>query len=321
MLDVRRLRLLRELHHRGTVSAVADALSYTPSAVSQQLGLLEREAGVELLERVGRRVRLTDAALVLVGHADAILARLEVADADLAAQAGDVRGTVRVASFQTAASALVAPSILALAARHPRLEVELVESEAEEALPMLRAGDVDVVVAEEYEHAPRRREPWMERDGLCLDPLVIALSAAHPLAADDGPIDLADLREERWAATRPITAFADMLERTCRLQGGFEPHIAHRANDLRLLLELVGAGLCVALLPSLGHPREQSGVVVRPVAPDGLFRSIFAAGRAGHDRHPALRAVVAELRRQAEALGLPPPPTAARGTRSPRATR
>lgn len=307
MLDVRRLRLLRELHHRGTVAAVAEALSYTPSAVSQQLAQLEREAGVALLERVGRRVRLTDAALTLVGHADAILARLEEAEADLAADDADVRGTVRVAAFQTAASSLVAPAIVALADRHPGLVVELVEAEAEEALPMLRVGDVDLVVAEEYEHAPRRREGWMERDDVCLDPLVIALAAEHPLARGDGPIALGELRDETWAATRPITAFADMVERACRLRGGFEPRIAHRANDLRLLLELVAAGLVVALVPSLGHPDDQAGVVVRPVAPDGLSRRIFVVGRVGHARHPALGAVAAELREQAAAVGLPPP--------------
>jgi DNA-binding transcriptional LysR family regulator len=305
MLDVRRLRLLRELHHRGTVAAVAEALSYTPSAVSQQLGLLERETGVALLERVGRRVRLTDAALTLVGHTDAILARLEEAEADLAADDAEIRGTVRVAAFQTAASALVAPAILALAGRHPRLAVELVEAEAEEALPMVRVGDVDLDVAEEYEHAPRRREAWMERGDVCLDPLVIALAADHPLARSDAPIELAELAGEAWAATRPITAFAEMLERTCRLRGGFEPRITHRANDLRLLLELVAAGLVVALLPRLGHPEGAEGVVLRPVAPDGLARRIFLVGRVGHARHPALGAVAAELRRQAEIRGLP----------------
>src|SRR5687767_11232013 len=114
MLDVRRLRLLRELHARGTIAAVADALQYTPSAVSQQLAVLEREAGVPLLERVGRGVRLTDAGRRLVEHADAVLARLEAAEAELA-EGTEVRGRVRVASFQTAARALVAPAFIELA--------------------------------------------------------------------------------------------------------------------------------------------------------------------------------------------------------------
>src|SRR5215217_4044827 len=153
MLDLRRLRLLRELNERGTIAAVAEALQFTPSAVSQQLAQLEREAGVPLLERVGRGVRLTDAALGLVDHTEAVLARLEQAEAELAT--GDVHGVVRVAAFQTAARGLVAPVLRPLADAHPRLRCELVEMEAEEALTHLRVGDLDVVVAEEYGEVPR----------------------------------------------------------------------------------------------------------------------------------------------------------------------
>src|SRR5918997_6001726 len=142
MLDLRRLRLLRELKERGTIAAVADALQFTPSAVSQQLTLLEREAGVPLLERAGRGVRLTDAAHRLAEHTDAVLARLERAEAELAATSGAAHGRVRVAAFQTAARSLVAPVMRPLADRHAGLRVELLEEEAEEALPQLRAGDV-----------------------------------------------------------------------------------------------------------------------------------------------------------------------------------
>src|SRR5215212_3797955 len=150
MLDLRRLRLLRELRERGTIAAVADALTYTPSAVSQQLAQLEREAGVPLLERVGRGVRLTDAALGLVEHTEAVLARLEQAEAELAADSGEVQGVVRVGAFQTAARALVAPILRPLADAYPRLRCEMLEMEAEEALTQLRAGDLDIVIAEEY---------------------------------------------------------------------------------------------------------------------------------------------------------------------------
>src|SRR4051794_7880784 len=148
MLDLRRLRLLRELRERGTIAAVADALAYTPSAVSQQLTQLEREAGVPLLERVGRGVRLTDAAHRRAEHTDSILARLERAEGELAAATGAVHGRVRVAAFQPAARSLVAPVMRPLADRHVGLRVELLEQEAEEGLPQLCSGDVDVVVAE-----------------------------------------------------------------------------------------------------------------------------------------------------------------------------
>src|ERR687896_1499940 len=143
MLELRRLRLLRELHQLGTIAAVADALQFTPSAVSQQLAMLEREAGVPLLERSGRGVRLTDAGLVLVGHAEALLERAAVAEADLAAAAGAVAGRGRIAGFQSVMLRLALPAIEALARDAPRLRVELIEAEPERALPSLALGDVD----------------------------------------------------------------------------------------------------------------------------------------------------------------------------------
>src|SRR3954447_484569 len=198
MLDLRRLRLLRELRERGTIAAVADALSYTPSAVSQQLSVLEREAGVPLLERVGRGVRLTDAAHRLADHADSVLARLEQAEAELAAASGAVHGRVRVTAFQTAARSLVAPVMRPLADRHEGLRIELLEEEAEWSLPLLRAGDVDVVVAEEYRSVPRPHEAALERVELGHDDIVLALPRDHPAAADGGPVPLRRLADETW---------------------------------------------------------------------------------------------------------------------------
>src|SRR3954454_13061541 len=141
MLDLRRLRLLHELHERGTIAAVADALQYTPSAVSQQLGILEREAGVSLLERAGRGVRLTDAALVLVEHATAMLERAELAEADLAAASGAGAGRGRIAGFQSVMLRVAVPAMAALARDSPRLRTELTEADPEDALPQLAIGD------------------------------------------------------------------------------------------------------------------------------------------------------------------------------------
>src|SRR4029453_11659349 len=156
MLELRRLRLLRELHERGTVAAVADAFQFTPSAISQQLAMLEREAGVRLLERAGRGVRLTDPALVLVGHADALLERAALAEADLAGAAGSVTGRGRIAAFQSVALRLALPAIEALARAAPRLRSELIEPEPEHALPALALGDLDLVLGDEWQHQPRR---------------------------------------------------------------------------------------------------------------------------------------------------------------------
>src|SRR3954470_10625037 len=142
MLDLRRMRMLHELHHRGTIAAVADALQFTPSAVSQQLAALERDAGVQLLEPAGRGVRLTDAALVLVEHAEVLLDLAGRAEADLAAAGGAVAGRARIAAFQSVMLNLAMPAIAALANDAPRLRCELIEAEPEDALPQLTLGDV-----------------------------------------------------------------------------------------------------------------------------------------------------------------------------------
>ena len=303
MLDVRRLRLLRELAERGTVTAVAQALSYTPSAVSQQLAALERDAGVPLLERVGRGVQLTEAGHRLVAHADVVLARLEAAEADLEAVSGRVGGPLRIASFQTAAHALVLPALRPLGARHPDLRCQVVQAEAEDALPALRLGDVDVVLAEEYDHAPRQRDPALEYRDLCRDELVFAVPDAHPAAAREA-IAFADLSGDEWAGGELDTAWHDMLVRACRSLGGFEPDVRHFIDDVRLILGLVEATGAVALVPLMGWSGEMPGVVVRPLAGVELDRRIFTAVRAGTGERPAQRAVREALAEQARALGL-----------------
>src|SRR4051812_28277146 len=173
MLHLGRLRLLRELHARGTIAAVADALRYTPSAVSQQLAVLEREAGRPLLQRVGRGVRLTDDALVLVGHAELLLEQARLAEADLAAGAGRVAGRARIASFQSTAMRLAVPAITALAGDAPDLRCELIEAEPEQSLPALALGDLDLVLADEWLHQPRARPAGVDREDLFRDPVAL----------------------------------------------------------------------------------------------------------------------------------------------------
>jgi DNA-binding transcriptional LysR family regulator len=304
MLDLRKLLLLRELHARGTIAAVADALSYTPSAVSQQLSQLQREAGVPLTERAGRRLHLTDAGLRLVEHADALLARVEEAETELQIAAGTVLGRLRIASLQTPMLSLVAPAIRDLTAAHPQLRVELVEMEPEQALPALALGELDLVVAEEYDDAPRRRRPELEREELCRDAIVAVLPAGHPLAAGGEPVDLADLAGEVWLSPHPDTAFARAQLRTCRTVGGFEPDVRHWANDIAILLSLVSLGQGVGLLPGLAHAERHEGIAVRPVAGAELARTIYAFTRRTATARPALRALVGALRDAAAAQGL-----------------
>ena len=303
MLDLRRLRLLHELHRRGTVTAVAEALSYSPSTVSQQLAVLQREAGTTLFEPAGRRVRLTDAAIVLVAHAEQLLAGAERAEADLAAAAaGAVAGVVRVGSFQTASLHLLLPAMAALAEDYPDVEVRLVEAEPEPALEALRSHALDLVLADEWSGAPRPRVPGLDREDLFAEPVRVALAASHPAAAAGGPVALAELAGAAWAAGDPGGGMAELTRRVCHAYGGFEPHIRHHTNELTMLLALVARGQATTLLPDLALAGAVEDVAVRPIAGADLTRTVFTAARTGSDRRPALAAVRDALRAAAAAL-------------------
>jgi DNA-binding transcriptional LysR family regulator len=297
VLDLRRLRLLRELHERGTIAAVADALQFTPSAVSQQLGILEREAGVPLLERAGRGVRLTDAALVLVDHAEALLERAGRAEADLAAAGGTVAGRVRIAGFQSVMLRLALPAMTDLARDAPQLRCELVEAEPEDSLPQLALGDVDFVLADEWHHQPRRLPAGVERHDLLRDTVRVALPARHPVARRrKRTVPLAELAGEHWATGHPQMGWEDVTERLCRQLGGFAPDIHHRANDAKVSLALVARGLAVALLPDLPLMDRHPGVAVRSIAGGPVDRAIFAATRTADAARPSTRAVLSAVR-------------------------
>jgi DNA-binding transcriptional LysR family regulator len=303
MLDLRRLRLLRELKERGTIAAVADALQFTPSAVSQQLAMLEREAGVPLLERAGRGVRLTDAALVLVEHADALLERAAVAEADLAAAAGTVTGRGRIAGFQSVMLRLAIPAMAALAREAPRLRCEVIEAEPEDALPALTLGDIDLVIGDEWQHQPRRLPPGVERHELLSDPVQLVLPAEHPATRrHEHAVPLAELADDAWATGHTEMGWQEMTQRTCRELGGFDPDIRHRANDATISLALVARGLAVTMLPELPLPSDPAGIAVRPIAEGPVSRAIFAATRAADAARPSTQALLAAVRNEAAAL-------------------
>jgi DNA-binding transcriptional LysR family regulator len=299
MLNAGRLSLLVELEDRGSLTAVADALGYTPSAISQQLAKLEAETGRSLLEPVGRGVVLTAAGRTLAVHAREVLERLEAAEAALE-EAEAIAGTVRVAAFQTAARGLLVPALEQLAGSHPTLVFELVDQEAEAALPRLRSGELDLVVAEEYPQALRPRDPRLVRHELGADELWVALPARHPAARPGGPVTLAELAGEPWATPWAGTHYASMVEGACRA-AGFEPLVRHRVTDLGTLLDLARSGLAVALVPTLGGLSEQRGLALRPVAGGGLHRNLFAAARRGAAARPALGVLVEALRAQVSA--------------------
>jgi len=293
MLDVRRLRLLSELSRRGTIAEVARVVGYTPSAISQSLAQLEREVGVALLERDGRRVRLTPAATGLVARADRVLAELDAAEADLAVEHRAVRGRVAIGSFPSAAAGLVVPAIADLAERHPELACSAREHEPEDGIPLLRSGELDVLVSESYDGVTPPPSGGLDSHLLLTEPLLLVAPEGTPAGE---PVAMSRLREAAWVAGLAGTQFAAALERACHA-AGFEPRVVHRADDALLIQRLVRAGLGVALLPELACT-PADGVRVTTVVPAPPRRHIHALVRRGAARRPALAAILDALRRE-----------------------
>jgi DNA-binding transcriptional LysR family regulator len=292
MLDLRRLRLLSELSRRGTIAEVARVVGYTPSAISQSLMQLEREAGVALLERDGRRVRLTQAARGLVARTDRVLAELDAASAELAAEHQSVRGSVVIGAFPSAGAGLVVPAIVRLSEQHPELACTVREHEPEDGIPLLRSGDLDLLVSESYDRVESASPTGgLEAYRLVTEALRLVLPAGH---RGRGPVALRTLAEASWIAGLAGTQFAVALEEACRA-GGFAPRIVHRADDARLIQTLVAARLGIALLPALACDLEVPGVRFAETEPAPPARHVFALVRRGAARRPALGAMLEAL--------------------------
>jgi DNA-binding transcriptional LysR family regulator len=290
MLDVRRLRLLSELSRRGTIAGVARLVGYTPSAVSQSLAQLEREVGVPLLERDGRRVRLTPAARSLVARTDRVLSELDAAEAELAAEEGSVRGSVVIGAFPSAAAGLVVPAVARLGARHAELTCTIREHEPEDGIPLLRSGELDLLVSESYDDVPRAPVGGLESHRLMSEPLMLVLPPGHPARE---PVALDGLSEEPWIGGLVGTQFAAMLEQVCR-SAGFSPRVVHRADDSVLHKALAAAGLGVGMLPAMAC--ADSGRVRYARIEPSPRRHLSALLRRGSARRPALAATLAALR-------------------------
>ncbi|MBD0283508.1 MAG: LysR family transcriptional regulator [Thermoleophilaceae bacterium] len=296
MLDLRRLRLLSELARRGTIAEVASVVGYTPSAVSQSLAQLEREVGVALLERDGRRVRLTPAAHGLVARTARVLAELDAAEAELAAEHETVRGSVVIGTFPSAAAALVVPAVAELSERHPHLSFSIREHEPEDGIPLLRSGELDLLVSERYDHVDPGPTGGLETHSLTSEPLLLVLPAGDPSRE---PVALETLSEAPWIAGLAGTQFAAALEQACR-SAGFSPRIVHRADDADLLQTLVGAGLGVALLPALACSGSAEVRFAEAIPPPPR-RHLSVLVRRGAASRPALAATLDALIRRASA--------------------
>ena len=295
MLDLTRLRMLREFAARGTIAAAAEAMGYTPSAISQQLAVLEREAGVALTIRSGRKLRLTAAGERLVARADTILATLEVAQAELHADSQTIDGTVRLAVFQSAALSLVPSALVRLAAAHPALRVRVTQSEPGAALADTWARTFDLVVAEEYPHHSAPHYQGIDRRPLISDEIRLCVGGEWSSVTH-----LEEAASAAWVMEPEGTATRHFAEQACRT-AGFEPDVRFETADLQAHASYIEAGLAVGLLPGLMWGQaglEDSARPLRPVA----RRMVFTAVRESSRDDAAIGAVRAALEAAAAAL-------------------
>ncbi|MBP0459532.1 LysR family transcriptional regulator [Streptomyces montanisoli] len=301
MIDPKRLRVLRAVADHRTVTAAAAALYLTPSAVSQQLAALEQETGHALLTRSGRGVRLTAAGEILLTHANAVLAQLERAEAELAAYAGGAAGEVTVASFATGIAEVVAPAVRGLAAAHAGIRVRVRDAEGDESLPMVLDGEADVAVAVEYRGAPREDDVRLSRVALYAEPFDAVLPDGHRLSPHP-EVELASLAGDDWIGQHPGNPCYEVTQLACE-RAGFAPRLVHASDDFHAVAALAGAGAGVALVPrSALRGMELKGAVVRPVSGPRATRRVFAAVRRGAETHPLIAPVLAALSAAADGL-------------------
>ncbi|MFD7900034.1 LysR family transcriptional regulator [Streptomyces sp. NPDC059743] len=299
MLNLERLRTLDALAHHGSVSAAAEGLHVTTSAVSQQLAKLEREVGQRLLARNGRGVRLTDAGRLLADHAARILSQVEVAQSDIEAQRGRVVGEVRISAFPTAARGLLPAAIRALHESHPELRVRSRELEPEAGIRGVVRGDLDLGVVLDWSNKRLPVPGGLATAHLLDDAADVAMPVDHPLAGRP-EVDLEEFADDDWVSWPEGEFCHDWLMFTLRSKG-FEPRIAHLAGEYHTQLALIAAGLGVCVAPRLGRGTVPEGVAVVPVR-QKMHRHIHAVWRTDADRRPSIRAAVEALTEAARAV-------------------
>lgn len=280
MLDLRRLRLLHELKLRGTLAAVAEALAFTPSSVSQQLAQLELEAGVPLLTKTGRRVQLTPQAEILVKHTQQLLERLELMESEMVNSLATVSGTVRMAVFQSAALGIVPQALTLLATEYPELRVEITQREPESALSSVWAREFDLVIAEEYPGHSAPRLADLDREPLCADALRLGVPPGS------GIHNLLQARGMAWVMEPHGTASRHWAEQVCRV-AGFEPDVRFETADLQAHIRLVESGNAVALLPDLVWAGRTPTVDLVGLA-GSPARTVFTSVREASRKRPTI---------------------------------
>jgi DNA-binding transcriptional LysR family regulator len=310
MLDLHRLRLLQEFAARGSIAKTAAVLGYTPSAVSQQLAALEREAGTALLDRSARRAELTDAGRRLAGHAERILAMVEEAETDLSAQAAEPAGRVVVTAFASAAVAF-APALARSLRTHPQLTLVLRQSQARDGLRQVRSGEVDVAIVDDW---TSRLAQEIETGGSILtcyhllrDQLVLVVPRAHPAGDPAVPVDLRALRHEPWLAAPAGEPSRQAVDRLLAAVG-VTPPVLSEFEGMSTMVSLVARGIGIAILPRMAVAAAERRVAVRPL-PHGLdlARDVYAVARTASVRRPTVAVIVTALRDAAKAMPGPVP--------------
>jgi|SRR5699024_7921447 len=298
-LSLRRLRMLRELHRRGTITAAAAVLHYSPSAVSQQLAQLEREVGVQLIERLGRRVRLTDLGLLLNEHAEDILASVERATVALERAQDGVSARLEGGVWASVASGLLPPALAALAVNHPGIEVRTSELAPEDTAEAVRDGTLDFSFIIDYSDYAVPRDPALERREVAVERLHAAVPAGVIPAAT---VSLADLAEHPWILSGPRSHFGRAVRIACR-NNGFEPRINHEVEEQATALAMVASGLGVSLVSDLALTLLPAGVDIIAVR-EPVMRTVSIVHRAATTPRQSLELVIDAVRTVAAQKGL-----------------
>ena len=293
MLDLKRMKILREVAERGSFSAAGDALFLSQSAVSQQVATLEREVGMKLLDRTREGPKLTDAGQVLVGHAEAAIARLEEAERELAAIAGLEGGELRLASFPTASATILTEGVSIFHEHHPKVRLSVADAEPEDSLPRLRAGEIDLALTFDYPSVPVEAERDLDRTLLLTESMHLALPADHALASR-ATVPLAELADRTWLCGSLPSTCGEVVIAACRA-AGFEPEVGFESDDYNVMQGFIAAGLGMTLLPDLALPTLRSDLVVRPTDPPAPERRVWAITRGAGSRSPATEEMVAIL--------------------------
>ena len=302
-LSLHRLRMLRELHRRGTVTAAAVALNYTASAVSQQLAQLERDVGAKLFERLGRRVQLTEAGQVLTEHAEEILKSVERAATALENTQGGVVARLTAGVWASVASGLLPGALTSLAAQHPGIEVRTRELAPEDTAGAVRDGALDFSFVIEYSDYPMPRDPALTKVVIAVERLHAAVPpGALPSSTVSSTVSLTDLATQRWILAGPKSHFGRAVRLACQ-RSGFEPKISHEVGEQATALAMVAAGLGVTLVSDLGLSLRPDGVHVVALN-EPVMRTVSIAYRTSGATRPSLHLVIDAVRAAAAEQGL-----------------